>query len=148
MLLKNEVALAGIKNISVLSAGIFVYPGNPPDPKMVDYLSKMGITTADHHARQISKKDIEWADLILVMEKDHAIRLKNKWPDAEAKVERLGNLISQDQNVDDIIDPFGRSPYHYRLAQSQIILATKSLVRRLISGQEVIENAENQIHSS
>ena len=136
MLLKNELNLAHEKNIHVSSAGVFAYPGNQPDPKMVDYLSKHGVPITDHHARQVSEKEIDRADIILVMEKEHAVRIKKTWPATADKVELFGNYISRDQNTDDIIDPFGRSPYHYRLAQSQISLAVKSLARRLLSDQK------------
>ncbi|MBW1766802.1 MAG: hypothetical protein JRJ65_07085 [Deltaproteobacteria bacterium] len=133
MLLKNEAELHDLDNISVSSAGLLAYPGSPPDPKMVDYLSKTGIPTKQHKSRQITKEDMDWADLILVMEKDHVRMIEKSWPEINSKVELLGNLISESPSADDIIDPFGESLYHYRLAQSQITLAIRSLVKRVLS---------------
>lgn len=52
-LLKNEVERLRLDNISILSVGLFAYPGNPPDPKMVDYLSEKGIPVERHEATQI-----------------------------------------------------------------------------------------------
>ena len=54
----------------------------------------------------------------------------------EDRVKLLGSLMWDGPAVeDDIIDPFGKSPYHYRLAKSQITLAVKSLATRLASGE-------------
>jgi protein-tyrosine-phosphatase len=130
-LLKNEIETLKEDSISVASAGLHAYPGSPPDRKMIDYLSEIGITPKNHEARQITKQDVDWAHLILVMEKEHKTMLKELWPDIGGKVKRLGRFISEDQKADDIIDPFGRSPYHYRLAQSQITLAIKNLVKSI-----------------
>jgi protein arginine phosphatase len=135
ILLKNEIETLKEDLTSVASAGLYAYPGNPADRKMIEYLSKMGITAKNHEARQITKQDADWADLILVMEKEHKTLLKELWPGIGDKVKRLGRYISEDQKADDIIDPFGRSLYHYRLAQSQITLAIKNLVKSIRSNQ-------------
>ena len=133
MLLKNEVELNNLDNVSVSSAGLLAYPGNPPDPRMVEYLLKTGIPVKRHRSRQITEEDMDWADLILVMEKDHVMMIERSWPEITGKVELLGKFLSEGPSVDDIIDPFGGSPYHYRLAQSQIILAIRSLVKKVLS---------------
>ena len=133
MLLKNEVELNNLDNISVSSAGLLAYPGNPPDSRMVDYLSKTGIPVKQHWSRQITEEDMDWADLILVMEKDHVKMIEKSWPEMTGKVELLGKYISEGPATDDIIDPYHGSPYHYRLAQSQIILAIKSFLKKILS---------------
>lgn len=135
MVLNNEVDLHNLDNIFISSTGLFANPGSPPDPKMVEHLLKMGISIKDHESSQITKEDVDWADLILVMEANHATMIARLWPEVKGKVELLGRFISQGQSVDDIVDPFGRSSYHYRLAQSQITLAIRSFVKRVLLGQ-------------
>jgi len=132
ILLKNEIEPLKLDNISISSAGLFVFPGNPPDPKMVEYLLKIGIPIKSHQARQIIKEDVDWADIILVMERDHAREIERFWPKVKGKVELLGKYISEGQNVDDVVDPFGKSSYYYRLAQSQITLAIRSFVKKVL----------------
>jgi len=132
MLLKAQIHKRGLNNISVSSAGLSVYPGHPPDQKMVEYLSALGISTTSHEARQIQKTDADWADLILVMEADHLKILADIWPDITDKVQLLGKFISTNSIYDDIVDPFGQSSYHYRLAQSQISLAIDNLVNEVL----------------
>lgn len=133
MLFKDEIRRHNLRNISVSSAGLYAYPGNPSDSQMIDYLTKKNIPIDKFEARQTTKRDVDWADLIFVMEKSHEKTMEDMWPDAKGKIERLGKFAAHDPNVDDIIDPFGKSPYYYRLAQAQITLAIKTLVTKLES---------------
>jgi len=131
MLLKHEISRNRSDGIFVASAGILDNQGIPADPAMMDYLAKLNIPAGDHLSRTITKEDLEWADLIFVMEKRHREYLQNHWPEINDKVELLSKYISPDQFDDDIVDPYCKSPYHYRLAQSQITLAIKSLFKKL-----------------
>ena len=132
-LLEKEIETHSLYNISVSSAGLWAYPGNPPDPKIVEHLLQKGIRVKEHQARQITQEDVDWADHILVMEKNHKEALAEKWPEAKEKVELLGKFASGGLAEDEIIDPFGKSKYHYRLAEAQITVAIENLVERLIS---------------
>ena len=133
MLLKNEIRRNHMENIHVASAGTHAYPGSPADQKMVDYLCNIKVPVEDHEARLVTKGDIEWADRILVMEKAHLRIIGELCPEEKDKIELLGKYISADQAEDDIVDPYGRLPYHYRLAQTQITLAIRSLTQKLQS---------------
>jgi protein-tyrosine-phosphatase len=147
-LLRHEVELQGLENISISSAGLYGFPGSPPDPKMVEYLHTMGISVKEHAARQITKEDVEWADLILVMERDHVERIGGLWPELKGKVKLLGIFISDDRIVDEIIDPFGRFSYHYRLAQAQISYAIKSLVEKILAEQKHVRASQGDPHTA
>ena len=136
MLLRHEVAIRKVSNVSVSSAGIYAFPGNPPDPVMVDHLEKQGIPVATHESRQVSEEDIAWADLILVMEQAHTRDLEVRWPESKGKTESLGRYISEGRDADDIVDPYGKPPYYYRLAQSQITLALRTLIERVLVGPQ------------
>ena len=133
MLLRHEIERQGLSNISVSSAGLFAYPGSRPDPQMVGYLEKKGIAAELHEARQITKGDVDWADLILVMEREQKEMIEDMWVEAEGKVELLGRYSSDGPISNDIMDPFGMSLYHYRLSQAQIALAIDSLVKRVLA---------------
>lgn len=132
-LLEHELRSHEIYDISVSSAGINANPGATPDPKMVDHLLEKGIRSKGHKARRITKEDVDWADRILVMEKRHAEELEDTWPEAKAKVGFLGRFASGGLIDDDVIDPFGKSPYHYRVAEAQISLATEALLKDLMA---------------
>jgi len=130
-LFKNEIQKHKMDDIQVSSAGVMALPGSPPDPKMVDFLDSLGIPADGHQSRQLDKEIVEWADRILVMEKNHYRRIESTFPEAMEKVELLGKYASPDASQDDISDPFGRSSYHYRLSQSQIRMAVEGLVNRI-----------------
>ena len=132
-LLKRELEKQNIKDVSVASAGMNTFDLNEPDSSMVAHLSKIGIPAGHHRPKQISKEDIDWANIILVMETDHAKEIMNLWPEAKPKLQAFGRFVSAGPSIDDIIDPFGRSSYHYRLAQSQITLAVNSLIEILLN---------------
>jgi protein-tyrosine-phosphatase len=133
-LLKSELKALKVEDVSVLSAGLYAFPGSPPDPQMTAYLSSMGVSFEPHEARQMSRQELDWADLVLVMERRHEADLEKLWPDAKLKVQLLGKYVAGGWE-DDIPDPFGNSPYHYRLAQSQITLAVKSLAKWLVQNK-------------
>jgi protein arginine phosphatase len=132
MLLKHETSQHRLYDIFVASAGILAYSGISADPVMIDYLSKLNIPSGDHTSRTIAKEDVKWADQIFVMEQRHRDFIKESWPEADHKVERLGKYISPEQPEDDIIDPYGKSLYHYRVVQSQISAAVKNLFTKVV----------------
>jgi protein-tyrosine-phosphatase len=131
MLTRDEIEARNLENISVASAGLFAQPGSPPDPEMIKYLKEIGISVNEHLSRKIEKEDVDWADHILVMEKMHADLIRETWPEAGEKVEPLGAYISRPEMVDDIIDPYNRTSFHYRLVQSQITLALKAFLQKI-----------------
>lgn len=131
-LLRHELRSHEIYNVSVSSAGINAYPGANPDPKMEDHLLRKGIRSEGHKARQITKEDVDWAHRILVMEKRHADVIEEMWPEAKAKVDFLGRFASGGLIDDDVIDPFGKSAYHYRVTEAQISLGIAALAKELM----------------
>jgi protein-tyrosine phosphatase len=131
--LSNE--LGSLDGVFVSSAGLHAFPGSPPDPMIVAYLQEKGIPAEGHSARQVGAQDIQWADMILAMQKVHAVDLEKTWPQARGKVKLLGSYMPGVLEGDDILDAYGKSPYHYRLVQSQITLAVKALARSLARDQ-------------
>ena len=131
MLTRYEVEERHMEDLSIASAGLFAEPGYPPDPQMVNYLSEIGIPISEHHSKKVEKEHVDWADHIVVMEKKHADIIIESWPEAGEKVEMLGSYLTRTEIVDDIIDPYKRTAFHYRLGQSQITLALKALILKL-----------------
>ena len=130
-LLRNELKRRQMAPFSVSSAGLLAHPGSPPDHRMVDFLKSLGVIGDSHQSKQLERKDADWADLILVMEKEQAFMIERMWPEVKKKIAHLGGFISKEEPPDDIRDPAGKSPYHYRLVQSQITLAVQGFVDSL-----------------
>jgi protein-tyrosine-phosphatase len=127
-LMKHELKKRQIKSIKVKSAGVYASPGYPPDPNMVEYLEDLDIILEAHESRRIEKEDILWADHILAMEDAHVREIIKAWPESIGKVDLFGRFVSGSQPADDIIDPYGRTPYHYRLAKAQISMGVKNFI--------------------
>ena len=134
ILFREEILQRSLNDVSVKSAGVLAYPGSPPDPRMVEFLVEQGIAFEDHSSRQLAKVEVDWADHIFVMQREHAAMIMEEWPEAERKVALLGKYLTASGIDEDISDPYGRSPYHYRLVQSQITMAVKALADGIESG--------------
>ena len=130
-LFKNEILRHRMDDIGVASAGVMAMSGSPADPKMVKYLDSLGIFPGEHASRPFDEACAEWADLILVMEKKHYQMIQSQFPDVMHKVEMFGKYVSMDGSEDDVVDPFGRSSYHYRLSQSQIRMAVEGVLQKI-----------------
>lgn len=131
ILMRREVEALHLENLSVASAGVQAYPGSPADPAILDYLEERGISVPNHEARQMTQNDADWADLILVMENLHVQWIQTQWPGSGEKVHLLLEYTAVSPGADEVIDPFGRTTYHYRLAEAQIDRAVKSLAAGL-----------------
>lgn len=141
-LLKNEIKLKGIAGISVSSAGTAGLSGWPADPRMISYLREQGIEPDEHSARELAEEHVQWADLILVMEDAHVDFITQRWPQVKGRVHKLGKYFSSSENKgEDIIDPYGKTTFHYRVSQSQITLASGNLFKKLASGN--VEDKNN-----
>ena len=135
-LLRRELEKQNIKDVSVASAGLNTFQIKQPDQNIVSYLLKIGIPPGNHRPKQISEQNIDWANIILVMEDNHAKKIMDLWPEAKPKLQVFGKFVSAGPSIDDIVDPFGKSSYHYRLAQSQITLAIKNFVNKLLQDKK------------
>ena len=131
-LLRRELEKQNIKDVSVASAGLNTFQIKQPDQNIVSYLLKIGIPPGNHRPKQISEQNIDWANIILVMEDNHAKKIMDLWPEAKPKLQVFGKFVSAGPSIDDIVDPFGKSSYHYRLAQSQISLAIDNFIKLLL----------------
>lgn len=134
MLLKNELKKNNVSGIQVSSAGTGAFPDLPVDDEMVNFLLDKDIHAENHSSRILTGDDIEWSDIIMVMETFHYDFILESWPEAKEKVQKLGKYVALDQTEDDIPDPYGKSPYHYRAAQSQITLAVSNIFKIISSG--------------
>ena len=126
-LMRDDIQSRKLKDVSVASAGIHAYPGSPPDPLIVAYLEEKGVSYKRHEARRMTEQDAAWADLILVMERVQLRMIEESWPEFKDKVALLMKYTAVAPGVEEIIDPFGRTDYHYRLAEAQIDMAVKAL---------------------
>jgi len=105
--------------VVVSSAGIAAPVGNPATQFAIAVGKEMGVDLTSHRARQLDRKMVETADLILVMEQGQRRVILEQVPGAAEKVRLLGGYPEKEE---EILDPIGRSIEFYR----QIALLLKS----------------------
>lgn len=90
------------KDISVSSAGLGALVNQPMDPFAVEILEKHGFPDTTHAARQLTRRLLNEADIVLVMEKKMVEGVLHICPDARGKVFLMGKW----QANRDIPDPY------------------------------------------
>ena len=89
--------------VSVSSAGVSAGQGHPASPETLPALQKLGIETADHRSRALTRELIEWADVIFTMTSAHAHAVRTLAPDAARQIllRNLAGLIVIDFREDE-----------------------------------------------
>lgn len=93
------------RGVTVESAGIGAFDGDPIDPYALAVLRQHRIDASGHTARRLDKSMIDQADLVLVMEAAHLDFIRRQIPSAAGKMFLLGRWL----DGSDVPDPFGQS---------------------------------------
>jgi protein-tyrosine phosphatase len=111
-LLRKRLVQDGLEErYEVRSAGVWAVDDQPATENAVAVMAERGIDISDHIAHTISARDIEEADLILVMSREHAQMIRATWPQYDWKVFRLSEMSGKRK---DIRDPYGGPVDEYR----------------------------------
>ena len=120
-------------SLSVSSAGIFATPGNPPDPLALQAAREGGIDISGHKARVVDRENLEWADVVLVMESGQREFISMTFPRQSSKLALLGDFKSTPGGGREIADPYGSSMEVYRICFGEIRDAIGGLIELLSS---------------
>ncbi|MEI7837307.1 MAG: L-threonylcarbamoyladenylate synthase [Planctomycetota bacterium] len=99
--------------VTVESAGLDAWPGEPAADNAVRAVAELGGNIAGHTSQIVTSQLIRGADMIFCMTAGHAAQLRRMEPEGPDRVKLL-----DDQR--DIPDPFGGSLEEYRVAAGQI----------------------------
>jgi protein-tyrosine-phosphatase len=87
-----------------LGAGTFSIPGLPMSQRTRTALSKFNLSDPDHRSHQLEERDCEWADLIMIFEKEHQEYITRNHANSLSKVSSLPRLArdlgDSSQNLD------------------------------------------------
>lgn len=92
--------------------------------QITDFLTRQGVTDLTHKPALASEADIDWADLILVMEGVHRDILADKFPQSMRKTHLL---LAYCGGSGDLRDPMGKSDKVFEEVLQQILEAIKKL---------------------
>lgn len=130
---KNLLALEGVENVDVASAGIFALPGSPASPEAVDALADWGIDISGHKARLLTPEMVGEADLVLTMTARHKAAVLEMVPGARDKVFTINEYAGF---AGDIPDPIGKPVFYYRQYAEEIRRLCRLVLGRLLAERE------------
>jgi len=105
---------AGLRNISVASAGTHALTGNPATDFALIAAHEKGIDISGHRARLLEPALIQDSDIILCMEPSHAEWVISVSPSSAKKVYILADFSGPGKRLGKIADPYGCGIPEYR----------------------------------
>lgn len=119
----------GDGSIKVDTAGINVYVPTPASENAVKIMEEMGVDISDHMSKQVTKEDIENADLVLVMTPSHRNTLIDLYPQYSNKIYTLPEYAYGTD--EEISDPFGGDEEEYRECAAQLKSAVEAVYAKV-----------------
>ena len=120
--------------VAISSAGLAVVPGKPPHPTALQIATELSVDLSRHAASPLSAEAVAASDAIFVMEIDHLVTMRKRFPEAHAKTFLL-TCLAKDTPLE-IPDPFARDDSEFRACFAHISRAA-SPIARAISGLPV-----------
>lgn len=99
------------------SAGTSAAEGRPASVYALEEMAQRGLDLSAHRARQVTPDLVAEADLVLVMETNHAEALKAAFPDHAHKVYMLSEMVGRRC---DIGDPYGGRREEYAATAKEL----------------------------
>ena len=130
--LKHLLKSRGILGTEVSSAGLLDMQGAPADETARRVLREYGLDDEGHRSRMLTEPMIAEADLIVTMERKQLQEIGDRYPHAMNKSRLLKSYLPDpglSETEREIRDPYGRSPFHYRLCYAEISLAMEGLIK-------------------
>lgn len=131
--LRKLVAEAGLaEHVEIDSAGTHSYhAGEPPDPRARQAAARRGYDLDGQRARQVTARDCERFDLLLVMDDDNLRAMRRLCPEAHAH--KLKKLIDYLPNggYREIPDPYYGGPKDFERMLDLIEGASRGLLGEL-----------------
>jgi len=91
------------------------------------FLQRQGVTSLEHKPAQVAEADIDWADLILVMEELHRDILADKYPQSMRKTQLFLDYAGKSG---ELRDPMGKSDKIFEEVLKQIDDCVKKIISR------------------
>ena len=122
-LLRRE--LAGV-DCSIRSAGIAAVLNSSAEELAQKVALEHGLDISSHRSCQVTMNMLQWADLVLVIEKMQKMSLLSRYPWLQGKIFRYG----EPQQVD-VPDPHGHSEHSFRMSWNFIEKMTPYWVEKI-----------------
>lgn len=127
--------------VEVRSAGFHPRIGRETPGDFQTIASSYGIDLRSHRSRLIDAAAVDWADVILVMDRHNWDRLAEEWPHARSKIVWLGGLL--DKGSAEIIDPYGRNEAEMKAIADRLFRATQILQKTLTGQRKAVTQGQS-----
>lgn len=105
------------QDVMVESAGIWAQDGLPASGPTLRVMQERGFDLTDHRSRQVTRRLVAEADLVLGATPNHVEALQQAFPDAAEKVHLLAEMSEASHGVE---DPYGRSEAVYQMVADEL----------------------------
>ena len=133
--------LGNRNDIQVSSAGLFALAGMRASEHSIRTMAKEGVDLTMHRGRQLTKKMLDEADLVVVMTKDHKDTIA-RFTGARFTGQGMDKVFlltafDEDRAIRerDIADPIAQPPEAYERCLAQMKSPITNLVLKLIQGE-------------
>ncbi len=124
---RELAASEGRRAVEVRSAGVGAFPGSPPSEGAVRAAARRGIDLSGHRATLLTRREVEWADLILTMSPPHLMRVGELGGGGQAT---LLTAFAEGGQAGSVPDPIGGSDAQYEATYRRLEeLVGKTLAR-------------------
>jgi len=129
-ILRKYSSQYNIKELEVDSCGIFKIDNLPMPQEVVRILKDEGIEQIGHVPKVINEELVNWADIILVMEKIHLEFIREHFPAAATKTYLLKEYVQIEDENKEIWDPMGLGYNEYLDCFYEIKISINKLLNR------------------
>jgi protein-tyrosine-phosphatase/predicted ATP-grasp superfamily ATP-dependent carboligase len=130
--LAEELAKRKLAGYEIHSAGLNAKNGTGCPPHILSVANSLGINLSEFRPTSVSKRDIDEAELVLVMDSDNYNGVAREFPEAMGRVTALGLFASQARVR--IADPFLADEEETRVVSQQIQSSIDGLASWLKNG--------------
>lgn len=125
-----------LRQIEICSAGTQASPGGRANDVAALIARNHGFSLRGHVAQRLTRRIVEKADLILVMEQAHKQFILDRWPEAAARVFRLMEFGWQSEPGDkeslDVPDPTGCGAEEFKAFEQVACAEAERIVDELL----------------
>lgn len=132
--MRHRVAVEGLTDCYVDSAGTLGIEGAPASPEAVEAMGANGVNLSAHRSQGIRIEHVQWADLVIGMTHAHMMELASMFPrdTTDRFVLRAFGLGAEpDPDSPDLSDPIGKPLAFYKDQVPVIVRCVDNLLRHI-----------------
>jgi protein-tyrosine-phosphatase len=132
---RESLRVRGWDDVEIRSAGAGAFPGAPPSGGAVRVAAERGTSLEGHRATLLTRREVEWADLILTMSASHLMRVSELGGGQRAALlTAYAEGLDTGMDSGSIPDPIGGSDREYADTYDRLEGLVEKVLDRLRPG--------------